>query len=134
MRKTAFAAVAAFALTATVFAGGATVEMVEAAARDLAQRLGQEKEVIGSIQQPKAGPFFAQEGLLFEPAADLASQMTMLTQAQRLIQVLAGDPSLRGIMQTLQFGLLGVQGGQITLDNMAWPLTLAADTDRKSVV
>ena len=42
--------------------------------------------------------------------------------------MLAGDPSLRGVLQTLQFGLLGVQGGRITLDDMAWPLTLAADT------
>ena len=52
----------------------------------------------------------------------------MLTQAQRLVQVLAGDPTLRGVIQALQFGLLGVQGGQITLDNMTWPLTLAANT------
>ncbi len=54
--------------------------------------------------------------------------MKALTQAQRLIQVLAGDPSLRGVIQALQFGLLGVQGGQLTLDNMTWPLTLAANT------
>ena len=52
----------------------------------------------------------------------------MLTQAQRLLQVLASDPSLRGVIQALQFGLLGVQGGQITLDAMTWPLTLGANT------
>jgi hopanoid biosynthesis associated RND transporter like protein HpnN len=57
--------------------------------------------------------------------------MKMLTQAQRLIQVLAGDPSLRGVIQVLQFGLLGVQGGQITLDQMAWPMTLSADSIEK---
>jgi hopanoid biosynthesis associated RND transporter like protein HpnN len=108
-----------------------TTELVEGAANALAQRLAQQKDLFRSIEQPKGGRFFAQNGLLFESAADLTPQMKMLTQAQRLVQVLAGDPSLRGVIQTLQFGLLGVQGGQITLDNMSWPMTLAADTIEK---
>ena len=97
----------------------------------LVARLSQQKDLFHSIEQPKGGSFFAQNGLLFEPVADLAPQMKMLTQAQRLVQVLAGDPTLRGVIQVLQFGLLGVQGGQITLDNMTWPMTLAADTHRE---
>jgi hypothetical protein len=109
-----------------------TPELVEGAANALAERLSQQKDLFISIEQPKGGRFFAQEGLLFESTADLAQQMNMLTQAQRLVQVLAGDPSLRGIIQTLQLGLLGVQGGQITLDNMTWPMTLAADTIEKT--
>ena len=95
------------------------------------QRLSQQKDLFHSIEQPKGGSFFAQNGLLFEKTSDLAPQMKMLTQAQRLVQVLAGDPSLRGVIQALQFGLLGVQGGQITLDNMTWPMTLAANTIEK---
>jgi hopanoid biosynthesis associated RND transporter like protein HpnN len=108
-----------------------TQELVEAAANALAQRLSQQKDLFRTIDQPKGGKFFAQNGLLFQSTADLKSQMDMLTQAQRLVQVLAGDPSLRGVIQTLQFGLLGVQGGQITLDAMTWPLTQAADTIEK---
>jgi uncharacterized protein len=108
-----------------------TQELVEAAANALAQRLSQQKDLFRSIDQPRGGKFFGQHGLLFESTADLKQQMDMLTQAQRLVQVLAGDPSLRGVIQTLQFGLLGVQGGQLTLDAMSWPLTLAADTIEK---
>jgi uncharacterized protein len=108
-----------------------TPELVDEATGALVQRLSQQKDLVRSIVQPKGGSFFAQNGLLFETAADLAPQMTMLTQAQRLVQVLAGDPTLRGAMQALQFGLLGVQGGQITLDAMTWPMTLAADTIEK---
>ena len=67
-----------------------------------------------------------QNGLLFETTEQLEPQMTMLTQAQRLVQVLAGDPSLRGVVRALQFGLLGVQSGKLKLDNMVWPLTLAS--------
>ena len=42
-------------------------------------------------------------------------------------------PSLRGVIRALQFGLLGVQGGKLTLDDMTWPLTLAADTSSRSM-
>jgi hopanoid biosynthesis associated RND transporter like protein HpnN len=108
-----------------------TPELVEAASAALADRLLQQKDLFRSVQQPKGGSFFAQNGLLFESTEDLKQQMGMLTQAERLVQVLAGDPSLRGVIQTLQFGLLGVQGGQITLDAMTWPMTLGAETIEK---
>jgi len=108
-----------------------TPELVDAASGALVQRLSQQKDLFRSIQEPKGGPFFAQNGLLFESTDDLAPQMKMLTQAQRLVQVLAADPTLRGVIQVLQFGLLGVQGGQITLDNMTWPMTLGADAIEK---
>jgi hopanoid biosynthesis associated RND transporter like protein HpnN len=103
-------------------------ELADAATRALVAKLSQRKDLFHSIVQQKGGDFFAKNGLLFESVADLAPQMKMLTQAQRLIQVLAADPTLRGVIQVLQFGLLGVQGGQITLDSMTWPMTLAADT------
>ena len=108
-----------------------TPELVDGAAKALVARLAQQKQLFHSIVEPKGGSFFAQNGLLFESVDDLTPQMKMLTQAQRLVQVLAGDPTLRGVLQTLQFGLLGVQGGQITLDNMVWPTTLAADAIEK---
>jgi hypothetical protein len=108
-----------------------TPELVDEATSALVQRLSALKGLVHSIQQPKGGSFFAQNGLLFEPVNDLAPQMNALIQAQRLIQVLAGDPSLRGVIQVLQFGLLGVQGGQLTLDTMTWPMTLAANAIEK---
>jgi uncharacterized protein len=108
-----------------------TPELADEATAALVQRLSQQKDLIRSIDEPKGGSFFAQNGLLFESVGDLAPQMKMLTQAQRLVQVLAGDPSLRGVIQVLQFGLLGVQGGELTLDQTAWPMTLAAGAIEK---
>src|SRR5579883_758352 len=105
-----------------------TPELVEAAARALATRLAQEKNFFRSVQEPQGGPFFARNGLLFETTEQLQAQMNLLTQAQRLIQVLAADPSLRGVIRALQYGLLGVQSGKLKLDEMQWPLNLAADT------
>src|ERR1700722_1976939 len=108
-----------------------TPELADEATGDLVQRLSQQKDLFRSIEQPKGGPFFAQNGFLFESTDDLGPQLGMLAKAQRLVQVLASDPSLRGVVQALQFGLLGVQGGQITLDNMTWPMTLGADAIEK---
>ncbi|HTV35820.1 MAG TPA: MMPL family transporter [Xanthobacteraceae bacterium] len=104
-----------------------TPEFAEEATGALKQRLSQQPKMFLSIQEPGGGPFFAQNGLLFLKSDELAARMGALTQATRLIQVLAGDPSLRGALQALQFGLLGVQSGRITLDAMSWPLTLAAN-------
>jgi hypothetical protein len=108
-----------------------TPELADEATAALVQRLTAQKGLFRTIQQPKGGAFFAQNGLLFESTDELGPQLSMLAKAQRLVQVLASDPSLRGVVQTLQFGLLGVQGGQITLDNMTWPMTLGADAIEK---
>jgi hypothetical protein len=108
-----------------------TAELADEATAALVARLSQHKDLFRSIQEPRGGAFFAQNGLLFEPLNQLEPQLKGLAQAQRLIQVLASDPSLRGVVQALQFGLLGVQGGQITLDAMTWPMNLAADAVEK---
>ena len=108
-----------------------TPELVAEASDALTARLSQQKDLFRSVQQPQGGAFFDQNGFLFESTDQLGPQLKNLTQAQRLVQVLAGDPSLRGVIQALQFGLLGVQGGRITLDNMTWPMTLGADAIEK---
>src|SRR5579872_3032462 len=99
-----------------------TPELVQEATAALAAKLEPQKNFFTSVLQPQGGPFFAQNGLLFVPFDQLEQQMGLLTQAQKLVQTLAGDPSLRGVVRALQFGLLGVQSGKITLDNMVWPL------------
>jgi uncharacterized protein len=105
-----------------------TPELANAATKALVQRLTQQPELFRSVTEPGGGAFFEQNGLLFETPDELAPQMKRLTDAQRLLQVLAGDPSLRGAVRALQLSLLGVQGGRLKLDDMAWPLTLAGDT------
>jgi uncharacterized protein len=105
-----------------------TSELVEEAARALATQLSQQKNLYRSIEKLQGGSFFAQNGLLFETTEQLEAQMNMLSQAQRLVQVLAADPSLRGVIRALQYTLLGVQSGKLKLDEMKWPLTLAANT------
>ncbi|HXL66380.1 MAG TPA: hopanoid biosynthesis-associated RND transporter HpnN, partial [Xanthobacteraceae bacterium] len=92
-----------------------TPELVQEAAGALAERLTDEKALYRSVVQPQGGSFFAQSGLLFLPTDKLEQQMKMLTQAQRLIGTMAADPSLRGVIRSLQFALLGVQSDKLTL-------------------
>jgi uncharacterized protein len=105
-----------------------TPELVQAAASTLAKRLSEQKDLYRSVEEPQGGEFLSQNGLLFLTTAQLEKQMGLLTQAQRLFQVLAADPSLRGVLRALQYSLLGVQGGKLTLDAMTWPLTLGSKT------
>ena len=105
-----------------------TPELVQQASHVLAARLAEEKELFRAVEEPQDGSFFARNGLLFLPTEQLTAQIQLLSQAQRLIQALAADPSLRGVLRALQYGLLGVQSGKLKLDDMQWPLTLANNT------
>jgi uncharacterized protein len=106
-----------------------TPELVSESTDALVQRLSQQSNLFQSVVElPPGGPYFAHNGLLFLDDKTLKDKLGGLTQGTRLVQVVAGDPSLRGVLQALQFALLGVQGKRITLDDMARPLTLAADT------
>jgi hopanoid biosynthesis associated RND transporter like protein HpnN len=105
-----------------------TPELAEEATALLKAKLEPQKNFFASIEEPKGGPFFAQNGLLFESVKELEPQMSLFSQAQRLIQVMASDPSLRGAIRALQFGLLGVETGKLPLDQMVWPLTIASET------
>jgi hopanoid biosynthesis associated RND transporter like protein HpnN len=114
--------------TIIVVVDAPTPELVQAATGALAAQLSQKKDQFRSVEEPQGGPFLSQNGLLFVPTEQLGQQTQMLSQAQRLIQVLAADPSLRGALRALQYGLLGVQSGKLKLDEMQWPLKLAANT------
>jgi uncharacterized protein len=109
-----------------------TPELVTAAGNALAARLAERKDMFQAVTpMPPGGSYFGRNGLLFLDTPALTKQMGAMIQGTRLIQVLAGDPSLRGVLQGFQFTLLGVQGGRITLDAMSSPMNEAADTIEK---
>ncbi len=105
-----------------------TPEMAEAAANILAQHLSQEHSYFTSVRQPEGGPFFRQNGLLFESTQQVARTTHELMAARPLLATLASDPSLRGVLDGLAIGVGGVQAGQMKLDNLIRPMTMAADT------
>jgi hopanoid biosynthesis associated RND transporter like protein HpnN len=104
-----------------------TPETTKQAAEALAARLAERRDVIKSVQQPGGGEFFDRHALLFAPQDDVA-RVTQLVRARPLLGTLATDPSLRGVMDGLSFGTMGVRGGQLKLEDIARPLNLLGDT------
>ena len=105
-----------------------TPELVEEATTRLTQALARNRDLIRGVQEPQSGKFFERNGLLYLPTGEVARLSEGLTQASPLLQTLAGDPSLRGSLSALSLGLMGVLYGQTNLDDLARPMTMAADT------
>jgi hopanoid biosynthesis associated RND transporter like protein HpnN len=106
----------------------ATPENAEQATNALKQDLSKRSDLFRNVIQPDGGDFFQHNGLLFEPLSDVKKSIGGLSKAQFLIGTLATDPSLRGVMSAFSFAADGVQGGEIKLDQLVWPLSLADRT------
>jgi hopanoid biosynthesis associated RND transporter like protein HpnN len=105
-----------------------TPELVDEASAKLAQKLAERPELFHVVRQLDGDPFFAKNGLLFQPEGDLARMAQGLGRAGPIIGTLAGDPTLRGLTRALSFGLLGVQNGQAKFEDLQRALTMSADT------
>jgi len=105
-----------------------TIENAGEATTALAQRLAKQNDLLRNVTQPDSGAFFDQNGLLFLPLAKVTQLIGGLSKAQFLISELSIDPTLRGVMKTLSFAAQGVEGGQLTIDKLNWPLELADKT------
>ena len=105
-----------------------TVELVNEATHGLVERLSKMPNVIHSAHQLDGGPFLAKNGLLFLREKDLAGMTQGLAQAGPLIQMLAGDPTLRGLSRSLSLTLVGVETGRAKLDDLVRPLNASAET------
>ncbi|HEY7299866.1 MAG TPA: MMPL family transporter [Xanthobacteraceae bacterium] len=105
-----------------------TAELAEQATDELGNALRMHPERFRSVSQPGSGGFFEKNGLLFLPTAEVKRNMEGLKRADDLIGTLASDPSLRGSLDALSLALLGVERGEIELDDLTRPITMAADT------
>jgi uncharacterized protein len=106
----------------------ATPENAESATNVLERDLEKYPDLFRTVVQSGGGAFFRKNGLLFEPLANVKRSIAGLSSGQFLIGVLATDPSLRGVMKAFSLAAGGVQGGEIKLDQLSWPLSLADRT------
>jgi len=105
-----------------------TAENAEQATNALAQRLQKRPDLFRTVTQPDSGKFFEENGLLFASIAEVKRAVDGLSKAQFLVSALASDPTLRGVMKALSFVAQGVEGGQVKIDQLVWPLSLANKT------
>jgi uncharacterized protein len=111
-----------------VVVDSASSELTDEASRRLAAALASRTENFRAVHQLQGGPFFERNGLLFLPTSEVARLTDGFVKAEPLLQTLAGDPSLRGALGALSLGLMGVQYGQIQLDDLSRPMIMASDT------
>jgi hopanoid biosynthesis associated RND transporter like protein HpnN len=105
-----------------------TPELTGAASAALAQKLSGDTRHFESVQPLGAGEFFEKNGLLFLPTAEVGRLTGQFESAAPLIEIMAGDPSIRGLTGALETGLAGVKRGQIKLDSTERPFSLVSQT------
>jgi len=105
-----------------------TSELATAANAALLNRLQNRPNLFQSAQSLNESEFLQRHALLFASNEEVQAVTTRFAQAQALFQVFVSDPSLRGLVQGLTFGLAGLQRKMYTLDDMARPLSMFAST------
>jgi len=105
-----------------------TPEFASAASAALEKKLAENHKDFEAVRRLGAGPFFEKNGLLFLPTEEVAKLTGQFEAAAPLIEIMAGDPSLRGLTGALEIGLTGVKRGQFKLDAAAAPLTKISET------
>jgi uncharacterized protein len=108
-----------------------TPELAGAAANALADKLKGDTKNFEAVQPLGSGEFFARNGLLFLSTEEVAKTTGQLEASAPLIEIMAGDPSIRGLTGALETGLAGVKRGQVNLDNAARPFTYISETVEK---
>jgi uncharacterized protein len=105
-----------------------TPELASAASKALFAKLSGDTAHFESVQPLGSGEFFEKNGLLFLPVEEVGKVAGQLEAAAPLIEIMAGDPSIRGLTGALETGLAGVKRGQVKLDNTERPFNLISQT------
>ena len=105
-----------------------TPELATRAAAALTERLKQNTTDFYSVEAAGGGSFFERNGLLFQSVGELETTTKGLAETSPLVRTMVSDPSLRGLAQILTLVMSGVRGNLVSLDTLARPLTLAAET------
>src|SRR5258708_19234737 len=105
-----------------------TPELSSAAAKALAEKLAGDTKNFESVTPLGSGEFFEKNGLLFLPVEEVGQVTGQLESAAPLIEIMAGDPSIRGLTGALETGLAGIKPGQVKLDNADRPFNLIPKT------
>ena len=96
-----------------------TPELAQSAAARLSKALLLRRDEIRNAQDVRSSAFFRRNGLLYLSDEELSSILRQLTRSGPLIGSLVSDPSLSGIMSSIDLSLRGVRFRRISLDTLA---------------
>ncbi|MDD5580374.1 MAG: MMPL family transporter [Methylobacter sp.] len=111
-----------------VVVDGDTPDAAEAAAEALTLKLRTMPERFSQVIRPDKIPFFQKNGLLFLSKDELDTTLNQMIEAEPVLGILAGDPSLRGFFGMISFMLQGVQRGETDFKQLDAPFNTIADT------
>src|SRR5258708_39840050 len=101
-----------------VVVDAATPEFATEASANLAKQLSTRPDLFHVVRQLDGDPFFAKNGLLFQPESDLARMTQGLGRGAPVIGALARDPSPPGLTPPPSFPFPALQQGQPTLHDL----------------
>ncbi len=110
-----------------VVVDGATPELAEHAAQQLADRIAHAPTHFHRASRLDGGPFFARAGLLYGSQQDVARTTADMVAAQPLLGPLAADASLRGIAGAIEGMANGVIDGNVKLQRLDRPMASMAE-------
>jgi hopanoid biosynthesis associated RND transporter like protein HpnN len=116
-----------------VVVDGDTLDTIETAAEALTLKLRAMPERFSQVVRPDKIPFFQKNGLLFLSKDEIGTILDQMIQAQPILGILAGDPSLRGFFGMINLMLQGVERGETDLKQLAAPFNTIADTIEANV-
>jgi hopanoid biosynthesis associated RND transporter like protein HpnN len=105
-----------------------TPELTTSATSALYQKLVGEKQHFQSMLALGSGEFFEKNAFLFLPKEQVGRLTGQFEQAAPLIEIMAGDPSIRGLTGALETILVGIKRGQIKLDSAERPFNQISQT------
>jgi len=105
-----------------------TPELVKMAANRLAAELRTRDDCFSSVRRPQGSEFLQRSALLFPPVDQVTEAVGRLTAPRPLIEALAADPSLRGVMQALTICIGAAQARRMPPDTLAAPMNMLSDT------
>ena len=111
-----------------VVVDGDTPDLAEDAATTLTEAMQNKPELFKNTYRPDNIPFFRKNGLLFMDKNFIGDMLDMMVQGQPLLGSIAADPSLRGLFNTLNLVLMGLQQNQFEYEKIDQPLMKFSDT------
>ncbi|CAA7620625.1 putative membrane protein actII-3 [Candidatus Terasakiella magnetica] len=105
---------------------GPTPDLAEDAIERLSAALARHGAPLRKVNRPSEEIFFRRFGLLFLSLPELTELSDRLIQAQPMLGTIARDPSLRGLLTTVDLILQGISHGQASPKDME-PLLLQLD-------
>jgi uncharacterized protein len=111
-----------------VMIDGATPEKAQSAADALAAKLSTDRKNFPEVRRPDGGPFFERNGMLYLSEAQVREATQKLIAAQPFLGAISADPSLRGVMASLDIVLLGVNQNRAKLSDIGTPMSAFADS------